>query len=518
MFSPDQAAAAVIGAPENPPVPLTLLHTNDLHGHVWHPGEPRGLVRLATLIRQVRADMPDVLLLDAGDMIHGTPEEKAFGGKAILDAMNALAYDVASAGNHEFDFGQQVFQDARAHARFPWLSANVVAEKTGAPWGGLKPWTLLTSRGGVRVGVFGLTTPTTVQIEWHRTLEGIIFADPFVAARKAISELRDTARVDCVVALSHLGFEDDKKLAATVPGIDVIIGAHSHTVLDEQVWENGVLIAQTGAHGRAVGRIDLLVRKAWGAESGAVVAVNGKDSQWWGVDAVPNPVPGKLFPRGPLLKPTDATPEDAATLAAYRPWRDKLRPVLDEVLTTAAEALPALRAATQETALGNLLADAIRARMATEIAFMSSGQIALFGLPAGTVTVGDLYRVLGSYTRQHLVIARVPGDSIARALTTARGGANRNRYPVHLSGVTVAADGTIRVGAEPIRAERIYTVAAAAHVIQDYFYAKPGVEIVSDAVDAPTVRDAAIFHLRGHAVLTNELPDPPRWLPNAVEH
>ncbi|MBC8136020.1 MAG: bifunctional metallophosphatase/5'-nucleotidase [Fibrella sp.] len=511
---PVRHAAAAAGSLENEPVPLTLLHTNDLHGHVWHPDEPRGLVRLASFVKQVRSEMPNVLLLDAGDIIHGTPEEKAFGGLAILDTMNALRYDVATVGNHEFDFGQTVFRNALAHARFPMLSANVVEEKTGNPFGGLKPWTVLTS-GGVRVGVFGLTTPTTVQIEWPRTLEGIVFADPFAAAQKAITELRTDAKVDCVIALSHLGFEDDKKLAATVTGMDLIIGGHSHTMLDEPVWVNGVLIAQTGAHGRALGRIDLMVRKAQGTEPGSIFSVNGKDGKWWGSDGVLAPT-NLPYPEKPLLKPVEGTESDPTALAAYLPWSNKLRPTLEETLTTAAEPLPALRVSTQETALGNLFADAIRVRMKTEIALMSSGQIALVGLPAGKVTTGDLYRVLGSYTRQHLVVARIPGAAIERVLTTVRSGENIARYPVHLSGVTVGSDGTVRVGAEPIAADRVYTIASAAHVIQDYFYAKPDVEIVSDAVDAPTVRDAAIAHLRGHAALTNELPSPPRWLPVAV--
>lgn len=497
---------------DDAPVPLTLLHTNDLHGHVWHPGEPQGLVRLATLIEQVRAAMPNVLLLDGGDMIHGTPEERTFHGLPILDAMNALRYDVATVGNHEFDWGQKAFRDALSHARFPWLSANVVEETSGQSWGGLKPWTVLT-RGGVRVGVFGLTTPTTVQIEWPRTLEGIVFAEPFAAAQKAIRELREDARVDVVIALSHLGYEDDRKLAASVTGMDMILGAHSHTLLDEQVWVNGVLIAQTGAYGKTLGRIDLLVQKARGTEPGKVLNINGKNGKWWGTNDVPAPLLSKTYPQGPLLKPDEATPEEAKSLGAYRPWSDKLRPTLEEALTTAAEPLPAYNATTQETALGNLLADAIRAQTKTDIAFMSSGQIAVAGLPAGKVTVGDLYQVLGSYTRQHLIVARVPGALIKKVLTTVRSGENVARYPIHLSGVTVGADNTVRVGAALIDKARIYTVSSAAHVIQDYFYTKPDVEIVSDAVDAPVVRDAAIAYLRGHAPLTNTLPNPARWLP-----
>jgi 5'-nucleotidase len=391
------------------------------------------------------------------------------------------------------------------------LSANVVETKTGKPFAALKPWTVLTS-GGVRVGVFGLTTPTTVQIEWPRTLDGIAFTDPYEAARQAVRFLRSEAHVDAVIALSHLGFSDDKKLAAEVSGIDVIIGGHSHTTLAEQVWINGILIAQTGAYGRALGRIDLVIQPRSGPEPGKVLSVNGKDGRWWGENGTPAPL-AKKFPAAPLLKPDLDTPEDALVLAAYRPWSDKLAPTLDETLTTAVEALPGTFVTTQETAVGNLFADAIRAFAKTDIALMAGSQIAPEGIRAGPVTVRSLYGTLGSYTRQHIVVARVPGELIAQVLTAARSAAHPAHYPVHLSGITVGLDGNVLAGGQPLEKAGTYTIASAAHVIQDYFYQKPGVVIVSDAVDAPTVRDTVISFLRGHAPLRNELPSPRRWLP-----
>jgi 2',3'-cyclic-nucleotide 2'-phosphodiesterase (5'-nucleotidase family) len=509
MLPLNNLSAAMLQESAQQPVTLTLLHTNDLHSHVWEPNQAQGLVRLATIIRDIRANMPNVLLLDAGDIIHGTPEAKTFHGQAILDAMNALKYDVATVGNHEFDQGPGVLQAAVKQADFPMLSANVVDKTTGEPFGGLKPWIVLT-RGGARIGIFGLTTPTTVQIEWPRTLEKVTFTNPYEAARKAVQDLRNEAHVDAVIALSHLGFADDKTLAAEVSGIDIIIGGHSHTTIAEQVWINDVLIAQTGAYGRALGRIDLTVQPARGSHPGKVIAINGKNGEWWGENGVTAPL-AKTYPTAPLLKSTLETPEDAITLRAYRPWSDKLAPTLNETLTTALEPLPGIGVTTQETALGNLFADAIRAHAKTDIAFMAGSQIAPAGIPAGPLTVRDLYTVLGSYTRQHIVIARVPGALIAEVLNAARSGVNTGRYPVHLSGITVDASRGIRIGGKPLDKKGVYTVASGAHVIQDYFYQKPGVVIVSDAVDAPTVRDAAIVFLRGHAPLQNELSSPLRW-------
>ena len=494
------------------PVWLTLLHTNDMHGHVWEENAPQGLVRLATRIEQVRAECPNVLLLDAGDMIHGTPEEKAFKGKPILDAMNALRYDVATAGNHEFDWGQAVLKNALAHARFPVLSANVRDAKTGKPWNKLKP-TLILEKGGVRVGVFGVTTLETVSFEWPRTLDGVVFTDPYEAAREAVADLQK-AGVDVIVALSHLGYVPDKKLAQTVPGIDLIIGGHSHTTLDKQVWENNVLIAQTGAYGKALGRIDLLIQPKRSDVSGKVLAINGKNDTWWGHNGASNPIPNAgtaSLPDAPLWLPEPATPENKTALAAYRPWREKIRPALDEVLTTTAAPLPGA-STTGETVLGNLLADAIRAHTKTDIAFMANSQINASGLPAGPITGQSLYRVLGSYTRQHLVVARVPGDVIASVVAALSHGSAGKPLPIHVSGLTVGESGAVQVGGAPLVPTQIYTVGAAAHVVQDYFLNKPGVVIVSDEVSAPAVRDAAIAYLRGHAPLNNRLPaNGPRW-------
>lgn len=456
---------------------LTLLHTNDLHGRVHLPGEARGLARLATLVRQIRAQMPHVLLLDAGDIIHGTPEEKAFGGQPILSAMNALNYDAATVGNHEFDFGQDNLRVALRMARFPFLSANVVDEKTGRPWDKLLPF-VVCEVNGVRVAVFGLTTPTTVAIQWPRTLGGIRFNESLDEARVLVSRLRNEQRADLVIGLTHLGFEADKALAAVVPGIDVILGGHSHTTLNEQVWASNTLIAQTGAHGANLGRVDLVVRTT-GDALGRVVLVNGKNGRWWGHNGVRAPLANVVFPAAPLLPALAAPDDDMAVRNAYRPFADRLSGHLNELLTTLADNAPL-------PVVGALTARAVRAAyLEADIGVAAASQIDARGLERGPVRTRDLYTLMGAYTRQHLVLARAPG-ALVRGLL-----AGADTTPPRLF-VSPAQSPPQIVDTQ------IYAVAGAAHILQDSLLNKPGVSIVADDVRAPTVREALIAFLRQH--------------------
>lgn len=491
---------ALASAPSREVV-LTLLHTNDLHGHAYLPGKPQGLTQLAPLVQQIRAEMPNVVLLDAGDIIHGMPEEKEFKNRPLLTAMNALRYDAATVGNHEFDFGQDRTRDAIAFSRFPMLSANVVERATGKPWGGLKPYIVL-ERGGARVGIFGLTTPTTVSIEWPRTLAGIQFTDPHEAASRMVSTLRQIEKVDLVIALSHLGYLPDWKMAEEVSGIDLIIGGHSHTALKEQVWIKNTLIQQTGAYGNALGRIDVLLRPAGDKNASTPrIVVNGTEDQWWGQNGIAAPL-AKSYPTGPLLLPTAAPSPEAENLRrVYLPFWSDMDARLKETLTTAVEPLPALEAVKRETPIGNLIADAVRAQAKSDVALASSSLIQAKGLDAGPVSVRDLYTLLGSYTRQHIVVVRVSGDTLQKMLAALR--ADTEKLPAHLSGALVRGN-TITVAGRLLAAKETYTVAAAAHVIQDHLLGKPGVEVVSDDVLAPTVRDALIVFLRGHVPLSNK--------------
>lgn len=474
-------------------VVLTLLHTNDPHGRIYLPGQAQGLTRLATLVRRVRAEMPNVLLFDAGDLIHGTPEEKAFEGKPMIGAMNALKYDAATAGNHEFDFGQRIARQAIAMAQFPLLSANVLDEKTGLPWGGLKPY-ILKQVGGARVAIFGLTTPDTVKIQFPRTLQGIRFADPIETARVLVPKLRQ--RADVVIFLSHLGYNPDRALAEAVRGIDIILGGHSHTRLAEQVWVGDTLIMQTGAHGKALGRADVLLERE--SDGRVRLHINGREGRWWGHDSVPAPL-GKTYPTGPLLDATTDTRHDATVLASYAPFRDETNRRHAEVLTTARAPLTAEGVKERQTALGTLLAQAVRQKFKVDVALVPSGAIAR-GLPAGAIRVEDAMNTIGGYTRQHVVTARATGGQLRLLHERA---ASKPRE-MQVSGLA-ESDGVLLVNGHPLRDEAQYTIAGAAYLIQDSLLGREGVVIVGDHPEAPTTREALVELLRGHAPLTVQM-------------
>lgn len=498
------ALAQTLNAPRATPDPkagqrvLTFLHTNDPHGRVYYPDEPMGLTRIATLVRRVRAEMPNVMLLEAGDLIHGTPQEKAFEGHPIIDSMNALGYDVATAGNHEFDFGQRIAAQAIELSKFPILSANVLDAKTGQSWGGLRPY-IVREVGGVRVAIFGMTTVGTVKIQFPRTLAGIDIVDPIPIARELVPRLREQERADVVVFLSHLGYAPDRDFAAKVSGVDLILGGHTHTRLEEQVWVNGTLIQQTGAHSHALGRVDVLVERD--AAGRPILTINGQNGRWWGRDGVKAPL-GKTYPAGPLTDPTKETPHDDAVKAAYLPYWEATNRVRAEVLTSATMEISAVDVGERPTPLGRLLATAVKRKFGTEIALLPSGMISQ-GFKAGPITVGDARDTVGGYTRQHIVTSRVSG-ALLREISekSLRPGAHQ----MQSAGLVQTEAGSIEINGQALSDERVYSVATAAYLIQEYL-GREGVTITGDDPEAATTRDSLVELLRGHAPLSPSSPE-----------
>ncbi len=161
---------------------LTILHTNDPHGRVMSStamsaSGSGGLARVAAMVRQIRHEMPNVLLLEAGDVSQGDPTEYFTRAASAFDVMNAMGYDAATLGNHEFDWGQDVAEANIARASFPMLAANVRDAATGGVFGGAREYAIL-ERGGVRVAVFGLATLETVPLQWPPRSAGFAWRTP----------------------------------------------------------------------------------------------------------------------------------------------------------------------------------------------------------------------------------------------------------------------------------------------------------------------------------------------------
>ncbi len=255
---------------------LVILHTNDTHSRMdpfpMDGGPLQGLVgvaRRATLVNRVRDRNPNVLLLDSGDIFQGTPYFNFFKGEIEFEAMSALGYDVATIGNHDFDNGVNGLAEMLPRASFDFVSANY--DVSGSPLQPhVRPW-LIKDVGEARVGVFGLG------IEFDGLVleslhEGVRYEDPFAAARRSVSELRGRG-CSLIICLSHLGYRyrgdtpSDTLLAQEVDGIDLILGGHTHTFMDQpDIYEKPggrrTLVNQVGWAGMRLGRVDVLLSPA----------------------------------------------------------------------------------------------------------------------------------------------------------------------------------------------------------------------------------------------------------------
>lgn len=257
---------------------LTILHTNDVHSRVepfpMDGGKNEGLggvAKRATLIKRIRAEQKNVLLLDAGDIFQGTPYFNFFGGEVEMKLMSEMGYDAATIGNHDFDGGIDGLERQLINANFPLLITNynfdntVLKDKT-------KKYKIF-NKGGLKIGVFGIGIELNGLVP-PSLYKDTVWSDPLVEAEKWGTYLRQEEKCDFVICLSHLGYKygpdenkvSDRIIAENTTDIDLIIGGHTHTFLKEpERLKNKVgkpvLINQVGWAGIILGRLDVFFER-----------------------------------------------------------------------------------------------------------------------------------------------------------------------------------------------------------------------------------------------------------------
>ncbi len=252
---------------------LTILHTNDTHSHIdpfpaddaRNPNQG-GVSRRASLITQIRAENPNILLLDAGDIFQGTPYFNYYGRELEFKLMSMLNYDLATMGNHDFDNGIEGFYAQLPHAKFDFVSANYDFKNTILN-GIVKPYKIF-NKNGIKVGVFGLGIKLEGLVD-KKMYKETVYNDPIETADEITRILKQNEKCDLVICLSHLGYDykndpdkiSDLNLAKKTADIDLIIGGHTHTFLDKPtivINKNGeqTLVNQVGCYGINLGRID----------------------------------------------------------------------------------------------------------------------------------------------------------------------------------------------------------------------------------------------------------------------
>lgn len=431
FFIPATASAAVT---------FSILHTNDMHSRVLEGKyDGMGLAKLKTLVDEYEAVNPGVLLMDAGDAVHGQTFSTLEEGASMIDVMNEVGYDIMTAGNHDFNYGYERLLELDDMANFNILGANVL-NQFGLPI--LKESQIFTVN-GVKIGVFGLCTPETTYKTHPDNVAGLTFEDPVVTAERMVAELE--GKVDVIVALAHLGVDDastytSDKVAMAVEGIDIIIDGHSHTTLPEGMMVGDTLIASAGSYDKNLGVVTVTV-------DGDTVTAEAS-----------------------LITKSDAadTAEDPGVAAIIAEIQDEHEAILSEEVGRVPFELNGERAfvRTGETNLGNLVTNAMLEETDADCALTNGGGIRA-SIDPGYITKGEIITVLpfGNY----IITKSLTGAVIKEALEhgTAAYPDAEGMFP-HVGGMTFMIDVSrpvgdrivdLTIGGEPVDLEVEYILA-----------------------------------------------------------
>ncbi|WP_300059499.1 bifunctional UDP-sugar hydrolase/5'-nucleotidase [uncultured Roseobacter sp.] len=442
---------------------LHILHTNDMHSRIESinkydstcdaEGEAEGacfggVARVKTAVDQKRAELEgqNVLVLDAGDPFQGSLFYSTYKGAAEAEFMQAIGYDAMAVGNHEFDDGPQGLADFIETVSFPVVSGNLDLSGEALLDGKVENYVVL-EVGGRKIGIVSALATDTV--ETSSPGEGVVFEDEIEALKADVAAL-EAEGVDIVIALNHVGLRKDLDIAANVPGIDVVIGGHSHTLMsndDEGTpaypeMVEGTPVAQAYAYTKYLGHLTVTFD-----DGGAVTAASGD----------------------PMLLDASVTPDEGfiARIAEMGAPIEALKQKV--VAETASEIIGARETCrAQECAMGNLIADAMLDRVkdqGVEIAIQNGGGIRA-SIDAGEVTMGEVLTVLPF--QNTLSTFQVSGASIVAALENGvsqiEDGAGR--FP-QVAGMSYAFDASqpagsrisdVMVGGAPIDPEKVYSV------------------------------------------------------------
>lgn len=437
---------------------LVILHTNDTHSQIEATDKNMGgIQRRKALIDSVRSVNDNVMLVDAGDMLQGTLYFTLFGGEVESKLMNYLGYDIQILGNHEFDNGVEalakVFGDVKAHR----LSTNY--DFTDTPLAPLFEPYLIKEIDGRRIGFIAINLDPKGMIA-DKNARGVIYLDAVKAANSTAWHLKHNEKVDMVVAVTHIGYANengvtDRELASKSEDIDIIIGGHSHTVIDpasdsSPAWlvDNAVgepvLVAQTGKSGVNVGEID--------------------------IDLDSLKADYKLLP---VDSRYDGKP-DSGVAEILEPYKEKVEEFRNFKVGKTKTGLNR-----DDWSLVNWMADyvmtqgnEILGRKAVDLAIVNKGGVRT-DMPAGDITKGTIMQIFPFDNRT--VVISLPGSELLKALDVmaSRGG----------DGVSANVDATFEpatgkcikvvIDGKPLDPNRSYTVATIDYLANGGDYMAP---------------------------------------------
>lgn len=421
----------------SPQKTLTILHFNDVYNlQPIEGGKVGGAARVATVLKEYEKDNP--LILFSGDALGSSYISIYLKGQQMVDGFNRLGLDYAVMGNHEFDVSLSVTKQRVKESKFTWIISNLTNKETGKPVAGAVPW-VLTEWNGVKVGIIGLAS------DWLNitVVESEIAYEDYIKVGKQLSRDLKEKGAQIVIALTHMFMVDDKKLAAAVPDIDLILGGHDHKPMQARV--NNTVIWKSGADWENVGLIKIELQKD---KKPLVTAVN--------------------LPITPKI--TD-DPKMAAVVQKYvKQFAQESDQSVNQVVGKTTQPLNVLRqiVRTQESNLGNFVADAMRDYTGADLALQNGGGLrSNFIYPAGDVTIKNLSSILPF--SNHVVSLKLTGKQIKSALEHGVAGVqDTSGQFLQVSGLNLVYDikqpvgqriQKVLVNNQPLQENKTYTVA-----------------------------------------------------------
>jgi 2',3'-cyclic-nucleotide 2'-phosphodiesterase (5'-nucleotidase family) len=413
---------------------IAIVHTNDLHGRVLYNADigELGFAKIAQIVENTRNRYDDTFVFDMGDTFHGTNYVNMNRGLTAIEVMNAIGYDAMVPGNHDFNYGQDRLLEIAELVEFPIVSANVLKE--GGEF--LPPYQIV-EKMGKKIALIGMVATDTPEKTHPDGVRGLSFEDEVEYTQKYVDVLKD--EVDHIIVLSHSGYSTEAKIAEQVDGVDLILGGHSHTTIETPQKIGDTYVTQAYEHGKAVGFTTMLFYE------GELIGVNG------------------YLKRD--INQLKEQPQVADLLARYKA---EVEEALQKVIGTVDVFLDGARekVRVQETNLGNLVSDAQRDYLGTDIAFTNGGNIRA-NIEPGEVKVEDIFTVLPFDNT--LVKLELTGEQIRRSLEhSVRLYPSANGGFLHVSGMSFSFDPKkpagervmdVTVGEEPLNIEKTYTVA-----------------------------------------------------------
>ncbi|MCM2676743.1 5'-nucleotidase C-terminal domain-containing protein [Alkalicoccobacillus plakortidis] len=410
---------------------LTILHTNDIHATFDE------YAKVSAYVKQQREASDHFLYLDAGDAVSGNPVVDLNKGKPIYEVFNLAGVDAFTIGNHEFDFGQEAFSENMALSEFPWLAANMDVGDTDVEQ--TKPYEIFDVN-GLSVAIFSITQAPPATAPANTV--GLEFDGNYAEVAKSYqTELEEQA--DVIVALTHVGFDYDRRLAEQVDYFDVIIGGHSHTTLNAPNVVNGTPIVQTGSNLNNVGKVTLTYDQA--------------------TDSITNT-------SGSLVSVSSLTDIDEDVQAVIDGYNEDMEDLLGEVVGTSTNGLTRDGRFNGDAPLGNFWTDAMRDMANSDIAFTNNGGIRA-SIDAGEVTLGNIYQI--EPFANEVMVYEMTGQAIKDVLAYSYSRDNRNEIDLQVSGLNYNIltgptgsyqDVTLTINNEPLNLDETYTVAVANYI------------------------------------------------------